>query len=131
MTQHGPLLPVLALLLGVAVGSLVLWVGLDARTRDENPLLWGLLALPLYPVFPLAFYLLRRRAARVRRPGALFYLARASAVGTVLALAVAGLLSPPDPFTQVTYWLVAAPVVVAGLYVYDRRRRQAGTAGGL
>ncbi|MFC6973598.1 hypothetical protein ACFQL1_01275 [Halomicroarcula sp. GCM10025709] len=131
MTQHGPLLPLLGLLLGVTVGSLVLWVALDARIRDENPLLWGLLAVPLYPVFPVVFFLLRRRAARVDRPDTLFYFARASAVGTVLALAVAGLLSPPDPFSQATYWLVAAPVVVAGLYVYDRRRRQAQTVGGL
>ncbi|MFC7077702.1 hypothetical protein [Haloarcula halophila] len=131
MTQHGPLVPLLGLLLGATVGSLVLWIALDARTRDENPLLWGLLSLPLYPVFPLAFYLLRRRSARVRLPDGRYYLARAAAVGTVLSLAVAALAAPPDPFTLVTYWLVAAPVVVAGLYVFDRHRRQAQTTGAL
>jgi hypothetical protein len=131
VTEHSLLVPLLGLLLGVTVGGLVLWVALDARTRGENPLLWGLLAVPLYPVFPVVFYLLRRRAARTRPPGNRFYLARVLAIGSVLSFAVAVLAAPPDPFTQVSYWVVAFPLVVAGLYVFDQRRRQAQATGGL
>ncbi|WP_135303110.1 hypothetical protein [Haloarcula amylovorans] len=121
MTQHAFLTALLVVVLVVTVGSVALWVALDAATRDgARPWLWGLLAIPTYSVFPLTRYLLRRQHERTRPPGRWYVASRTVALGSLVSFLVAAVVSPPDPVTQVYYWLGAFPVAILVLVVLDR-----------
>ncbi|QIO23255.1 hypothetical protein [Haloarcula sp. JP-L23] len=73
-----------------------------------------------YPVAPLTLSLLRRRRERVSDPGRRYVAARTLAVGSLVGFLTAAVAAPPDPFTQLYYWLGTYPVAIAVALAVDR-----------
>lgn len=110
--------------LGAGV-ALVAWVYRDARARHiESPGGWALAVVSL-PIPFLPWYLYRRGALRDEHSDShptVDRLLGTWALGTVGAFAIATIVSPPDPVTQLLYTPVALVLTLPLVYfvVYPR-----------
>jgi len=125
LSQFDPSVPTVVVAMGAVSIGLVLglyllfvyWVYLDARDRgSDRPGRWALGALAILPVSALYFVLADRIGERQGTPTA-----RKRLVETVLLAGCAGLpltfvVTPPDPFTQLT--AIPASLVVTGPAAY-------------
>jgi sec-independent protein translocase protein TatC len=113
------LVAVLALAtVALTVASLAYWVRADASARElERP---GRLSTWVVLFAPFLLYYVavtRRNGERTRPLGRAEHVAGTLALASVTALLVGAVVSPPDPFTQVRYWLGGTAALVPVAYV--------------
>lgn len=125
-------LPVLqAVLLGgylVDVGSLLSWIFLDAKARGSDKAdWWAMTAWFLVPALVYFVWSRRTLGQRATAPSHTERLLGTVGTGFVIAFLSAGVLSPPDPFTQIYYWIGSLPIglVLGYLFVW----RESGSNG--
>jgi hypothetical protein len=113
------LVAVLALAtVALTVGSLAYWVRADADARGfqrpDRIAAWAVLVSP-----HLLYYLAvtRRNGERTDPLGRGEHVAGTLALASVTALLVGAVVSPPDPFTQVRYWLGGTAALLPVAYV--------------
>lgn len=121
-----------ALMTGVTLLSMSYWVSRDAAARgSSSPFLWGVSAA-LGGIVGL-YYLFVYRPGRERSapPTRGERVAGTVIVADVAAMFVGAFLAPPDPFTQLVWWLrTFVPLLpVAYLLVYRRGYRRLPVVG--
>jgi sec-independent protein translocase protein TatC len=102
----------------LTVASLAYWVRADASARGlERP---GRLSTWVVLFAPFLLYYVavtRRNGERTRPLGRAEHVAGTLAVASVTALLVGAAISPPDPLSQVRYWLGGTVAVLPVAYV--------------
>lgn len=105
------------MVVGLTGGSVSLWVYLDATARQLSwPVLWAALSGPVLGMLLYYLAVTRPRHERVRRGGRRERLAGATATACLTAMIAAAVIAPPDPFTQVRYWIGAVVVAAPPAY---------------
>ena len=111
--------PVWSLVWVVAVYVIVSWwVYIDANARGSSvPALWAVSFLPV--VFVQVWYMgaYRRRNERVRPRTSGERWSAVAALAAVLSALFAGIVTPPDPVSQLVYWVPSFVFAVPVSYV--------------
>lgn len=97
-------------------------IGADAAARGSSAFGWGLAVVLLVPIAVPAYAVYRTRLPdRREQAGPLERRLGAFGVGGTTAVVVSGIVSPPDPFTQVLYTgpLLIVFVPAAAVVCYD------------
>lgn len=123
MVERGGVPPVWSVVWVLAVAVIVSrWVYADARARGSSvPALWAVSFLPV--VFVQVWYVgvYRRRNERVRPRTSGERWTAVAALAAVLSALVAGIVAPPDPVTQLVYWVPSFVAAVPVSAVLSRR----------
>ncbi|SFR69097.1 hypothetical protein [Halogeometricum limi] len=99
---------------GVALGLATLW---DAGERgSDHPVRWGVLAVVVPPSL-VAYFVVRRRLGSRGPPTPEERGARTVAAGVLAAVVVGSLFAPPDPISQIRWFLPTLAVTTPLAYL--------------
>jgi len=120
MIQYSIVVSAVLLLQILGLGS---WIIADADARGSNwPELWGAGCIVIPPLI-FVYLFIRSRIGRRDEPLVRNERILGTAVlSSTVALVLSGILSPPDPFTRIFYYILLLPVgVLIGYWLVWRR----------